>query len=92
MPKKQFGSFCGKTLPAKIGTRSRVVNTTSITDISGARTGWKMQYTAPALPCPDPEAPPHGRIAPVQARDVLSSPCTLSCYLKYREPANRREG
>ncbi|XP_025929820.1 mannan-binding lectin serine protease 2 [Apteryx rowi] len=83
MPKKQFGPFCGKTLPAEIETHNSVVNTTFITDISGARTGWKMKYTATAFACPSPEAPPHGRIASVQAQYVLSG--HLSCYLKTKK-------
>lgn len=41
-PKKRFGPFCGKTLLAKIETQASV-NITSITDISGAHTGWKMK-------------------------------------------------
>lgn len=45
-PKKQFGPFCGKTLPAKIETQTNVVNITFITDVSGAHTGWKVKYTA----------------------------------------------
>lgn len=44
--KKQFGPFCGKTLPAKIETQTSVVNITFITDMSGAHTGWKVKYTA----------------------------------------------
>ncbi|KAM9270209.1 LOW QUALITY PROTEIN: mannan-binding lectin serine protease 2 [Morus bassanus] len=78
-PKKQFGPFCRKTLPAKIETQASVVNVTFITDI-GAPTGWKMKYMATGLPCPSPEAPPHGHIAPVQ---VLGDRCALCCDIGY---------
>ncbi|KAM6116681.1 LOW QUALITY PROTEIN: mannan-binding lectin serine protease 2 [Phoenicopterus ruber ruber] len=80
---KKFQPFCGKTLPAKIETQASVVNITCITDISGARTGWKMKYTAAGLPCPSPEAPPHGHIAPVQARYLLGDRRALSCGIGY---------
>ncbi|KAM9217782.1 LOW QUALITY PROTEIN: mannan-binding lectin serine protease 2 [Leptosomus discolor] len=76
-PKKQFGPFCGKTLPAKMETQAGVVNVTCITDVSGAHTGWKIKCTAAGLPCPSPEAPPHGHIAPVQARCVVGDHCAL---------------
>ncbi|KAM6236509.1 LOW QUALITY PROTEIN: mannan-binding lectin serine protease 2 [Spheniscus humboldti] len=78
-PKKRFGPFCGKILLAKIETQASV-NITSITDISGAHTGWKMKYTATGLPCPSPEAPPDGHIAPVQAQYSLGA---LSCDIGY---------
>ncbi|NXL95192.1 MASP2 protease, partial [Alectura lathami] len=78
-PKKQFGPFCGKTLPAKIETQSNVVNIAFITDVSGAHSGWKMKYTAAGLPCPGPEAPPHGHIAPVQAQYTQGDRYALSC-------------
>ncbi|NXC43322.1 MASP2 protease, partial [Penelope pileata] len=82
-PKKQFGPFCGKTLPAKIETWTNVVNITFITDVSGAHTGWKMKYTAVGLPCPSPEAPPHGHIAPVQAQYAVGDRYALSCDIGY---------
>ncbi|POI34764.1 hypothetical protein CIB84_001485 [Bambusicola thoracicus] len=53
--KKQFGPFCGKTLPAKIETQTNVVNITFITDVSGAHTGWKVKYTAVVVDCGQPE-------------------------------------
>ncbi|KAM7083952.1 LOW QUALITY PROTEIN: mannan-binding lectin serine protease 2 [Ciconia maguari] len=81
-PKKQFGPFCGKTLPAKIEAQASVVNITFITDISSAHTGWKMKYMATGLPCPSPEAPPHGHIAPVQAQ-YTGDHCALSCDIGY---------
>ncbi|KAM6191631.1 LOW QUALITY PROTEIN: mannan-binding lectin serine protease 2 [Sarcoramphus papa] len=77
--KKQFGPFCGKTLPAKIETQASVVNITFLTDVSGAHAGWKMKHRATGLPCPSPEAPPHGDIAPVQVQYILGDHCALSC-------------
>ncbi|XP_046787133.1 mannan-binding lectin serine protease 2 isoform X3 [Gallus gallus] len=82
-PKKQFGPFCGKTLPAKIETQTNVVNITFITDVSGAHTGWKVKYTAVGLPCPSPEAPPYGHIAPVQAQYTVGDHYALSCDVGY---------
>ncbi|XP_047923694.1 mannan-binding lectin serine protease 2 isoform X2 [Anser cygnoides] len=82
-PKKQFGPFCGKTLPAKIETQTSAVNITFITDVSGAHTGWKMKYMAAGLPCPSPEAPPHGHIAPVQAQYTQGDRYALSCDIGY---------
>uniref|UniRef100_A0A8C2U0Q2 MBL associated serine protease 2 n=1 Tax=Coturnix japonica TaxID=93934 RepID=A0A8C2U0Q2_COTJA len=82
-PRKQFDPFCGKTLPAKIETQTNVVNITFITDMSGAHTGWKVKYTAVGLPCPSPEAPPHGHIAPVQAQYTVGDHYALSCDIGY---------
>uniref|UniRef100_A0A8C9FCS4 Vitamin K-dependent protein C n=1 Tax=Pavo cristatus TaxID=9049 RepID=A0A8C9FCS4_PAVCR len=84
-PKKQFGPFCGKTLPAKIETQTNVVNITFITDVSGAHTGWKVKYTAAGLPCPSPEAPPYGRIAPVQVGDHYALSCDIGYVLLENE-------
>ncbi|OXB77243.1 UNVERIFIED_CONTAM: hypothetical protein H355_002235 [Colinus virginianus] len=54
-PEKQFGPFCGMTLPAKIETQTNVVNITFLTDMSGAHTGWKVKYTAAVVDCGQPE-------------------------------------
>lgn len=43
-PKKEFGPFCGKTVPPKIETRSHSVGIQFITDLSGIHTGWKIRY------------------------------------------------
>lgn len=37
----------------------------------------------PGLPCPSPEAPPYGRIAPVQAQYTVGDHYVLSCDVGY---------
>ncbi|XP_059547253.1 mannan-binding lectin serine protease 2 isoform X1 [Myotis daubentonii] len=81
--KKEFGPFCGKTLPSRIETKSNAVTVTFVTDQSGDHTGWKVHYTSTAQPCPDPVAPPHGRIAPVQATYVLQDRFSVVCAAGY---------
>nr|KAF6379299.1 mannan binding lectin serine peptidase 2 [Myotis myotis] len=81
--KKEFGPFCGKTLPSRIETKSNAVTMTFVTDQSGDHTGWKVHYTSTAQPCPDPVAPPHGRIAPVQATYVLQDRFSVECAAGY---------
>lgn len=81
--KKEFGPFCGKTLPSRIETKSNAVTVTFVTDQSGDHTGWKVHYTSTAQPCPDPVAPPHGRIAPVQATYILQDRFSVVCEAGY---------
>ncbi|XP_021564673.1 mannan-binding lectin serine protease 2 [Carlito syrichta] len=81
--KKEYGPFCGKTLPRRIETKSNVVTITFVTDESGDHTGWKIHYTSTAQPCPYPTAPPHGRIAPVQAKYVLKDSVSVFCETGY---------
>ncbi|KAM6312928.1 LOW QUALITY PROTEIN: mannan-binding lectin serine protease 2 [Podargus strigoides] len=66
-PKKQFAHSVER-LPAEGETQASAVNVTLTTAVSGAHTGWEIKYMAAGLPCPSPEAPPHGHIAPVQAQ------------------------
>ncbi|XP_039223810.1 mannan-binding lectin serine protease 2 isoform X1 [Crotalus tigris] len=82
-PKKEFGPFCDNSLPSKIETRTNTVDITFITDISGVHAGWKLRYHTTALPCPNPQAPPNGRISPVQAKYILKDFYSLSCNLGY---------
>ncbi|XP_006016220.1 mannan-binding lectin serine protease 2 isoform X1 [Alligator sinensis] len=82
-PKKQYGPFCGQTLPPKIETGSNAVDITFTTDISGDHTGWKIKYTTTALLCPNPKAPPNGHIRPVQAQYILKDYYDLSCDAGY---------
>ncbi|CAK6440589.1 unnamed protein product [Pipistrellus nathusii] len=80
---QEFGPFCGKTLPSRIETKSNSVTLTFVTDQSGEHTGWKVHYTSTALPCPDPVAPPHGHISPVQAKYILKDRFSVACEAGY---------
>uniref|UniRef100_A0A670YBS2 Granzyme M n=1 Tax=Pseudonaja textilis TaxID=8673 RepID=A0A670YBS2_PSETE len=82
-PKKEYGPFCGNTPPPKIETRSNMVDITFITDLSGVHAGWKLRYDTTALPCPNPQAPPNGRLSPVQAKYILKDFYSLSCNVGY---------
>ncbi|XP_045154701.1 mannan-binding lectin serine protease 2 isoform X1 [Echinops telfairi] len=78
-----YGPFCGTKLPPRIETKSNVVNITFVTDQSGDHTGWKIHYTSTAQPCPDPRAPPRGRVSPVQDRYILKDRISVSCEPGY---------
>nr|XP_056721367.1 mannan-binding lectin serine protease 2 [Euleptes europaea] len=82
-PKAAFGPFCGDSLPPKIETRSHIVDIQFTTDSSGAHAGWKIKYTTTALPCPIPQAPPHGRIQPIQAKYFMKESYSLTCSVGY---------
>uniref|UniRef100_A0A8D0GRH5 MBL associated serine protease 2 n=1 Tax=Sphenodon punctatus TaxID=8508 RepID=A0A8D0GRH5_SPHPU len=82
-PKKEYGPFCGQDLPPKLETRSNAVDIIFTTDISGDHSGWKIKYTTNALPCPYPEAPPHGHIKPMQAKYIVRDSYSLSCDTGY---------
>ncbi|XP_066493969.1 mannan-binding lectin serine protease 2 isoform X1 [Tiliqua scincoides] len=82
-PKKEFGPFCGKTIPPKIETRSHTVEIQFTTDLTGIHTGWKIKYNTTAVPCPNPKVPPHGQIHPVQAKYVMKESYSLSCRTGY---------
>ncbi|XP_029433861.1 mannan-binding lectin serine protease 2 isoform X3 [Rhinatrema bivittatum] len=77
--KKKYGPFCGETLPQKIETGSNNVDISFTTDISGIHSGWKIQYTTTAVPCPNPTVPPQGRISPLQPKYVVKEQFSLSC-------------
>ncbi|XP_038190932.1 mannan-binding lectin serine protease 2 isoform X2 [Arvicola amphibius] len=44
--KREYGPFCGKTLPRRIETNSNSVTIMFATDESGNHTGWKIRYTS----------------------------------------------
>uniref|UniRef100_F6S7Y6 MBL associated serine protease 2 n=1 Tax=Monodelphis domestica TaxID=13616 RepID=F6S7Y6_MONDO len=81
--KEEYGPFCGQTSPPKINTRSHIVDIIFITDDSGDHTGWKIRYLTTALPCPNPIAPPHGQITPVQPKYILKDHFSIACETGY---------
>lgn len=44
--KKEYGPFCGTTLPRRIETKNNSVTITFITDQSGDHAGWQIHYTS----------------------------------------------
>ncbi|KAM4015450.1 mannan-binding lectin serine protease 2-like [Anomaloglossus baeobatrachus] len=80
---KALPPLCGENLPPEIDTRSKTVDIVFTTDGSGHHTGWKLQYTTKALPCPDPVLPPRGHFTPEQKTYVVKDKLTLSCEEGY---------
>lgn len=80
---KDLPPLCGETLPSEIETRSNKVDISFMTDGSGRHTGWKIQYTTVALPCPDPLLPPRGHFIPEKKTYVVKDQLTLSCEKGY---------
>ncbi|XP_005404064.1 PREDICTED: mannan-binding lectin serine protease 2 isoform X1 [Chinchilla lanigera] len=79
----EHGPLCGRTAPRRIETNSSTVTITFVTDDSGDNTGWKIHYTSTAQPCPDPTAPPNGRISPVQDKYVFRDSFSVFCEVGY---------
>ncbi|XP_004863646.2 mannan-binding lectin serine protease 2 [Heterocephalus glaber] len=77
--KGKYGPLCGETSPHRIETKSNTVTITFVTDDSGDHTGWKMHYTSTAQPCPNPMAPPNGRISPMQDKYILRDSFSIFC-------------
>ncbi|XP_075695486.1 mannan-binding lectin serine protease 2 isoform X2 [Rhinoderma darwinii] len=80
---KDLPPLCGETLPKEIETRSNKVDMVFTTDGSGRHTGWKIQYTTKALPCPDPLLPPRGHFTPEKKTYVVKDSLSLSCEKGY---------
>ncbi|XP_056397731.1 mannan-binding lectin serine protease 2 [Hyla sarda] len=80
---KDHPPLCGSNLPSDIDTRSRKVDIIFTTDGSGHHTGWKLQYTTVALPCPDPLLPPRGHFTPEKKTYVVKDRLSLSCQKGY---------
>ncbi|XP_073513324.1 mannan-binding lectin serine protease 2 isoform X1 [Phyllobates terribilis] len=80
---KDLAPLCGETLPPEIDTRNKTVVIAFTTDGSGQYTGWKLQYTTKALPCPDPLLPPRGHFTPEQKTYVVKDGISLSCDKGY---------
>ncbi|NP_001079120.1 MBL associated serine protease 2 S homeolog precursor [Xenopus laevis] len=76
---KEIALLCGETIPTDIEIRSNEAEVFFSTDDSGYHTGWKIQYTTKAIPCPDPILTNKGHFTPQQktyvARDRLSLTC-----------------
>ncbi|XP_040286182.1 mannan-binding lectin serine protease 2 isoform X1 [Bufo bufo] len=87
---KALPPLCGESLPPEIDTRSNKVDIVFTTDESGRHTGWKMQYTTKALPCPDPLLPPKGRFTPFQKIYVVKDRLSLSCEKGYVLEQNKQ--
>uniref|UniRef100_A0A8C5Q1F6 MBL associated serine protease 2 n=1 Tax=Leptobrachium leishanense TaxID=445787 RepID=A0A8C5Q1F6_9ANUR len=81
--KRTCATLCGDKLPADIDTRSNKVEIVFSTDSSGENTGWKIQYTTKALPCPKPVPPPRGRIHPTQSAYVVNDKVSVLCQEGY---------
>ncbi|XP_051697909.2 mannan-binding lectin serine protease 2 isoform X3 [Oryctolagus cuniculus] len=77
--REEYGRFCGDTKPHRIQTNSSTVTVTFTTDESGEHTGWKIRYSSTAQPCPDPVAPPNGRVSPVQATYIFQDRVSVQC-------------
>lgn len=81
--REEYGRFCGDTKPHRIQTNSSTVTVTFTTDESGEHTGWKIRYSSTAQPCPDPVAPPNGRVSPVQATYIFQDRVSVQCEVGY---------
>lgn len=66
--KREYGPFCGKTLPRRIETNSNSVTITFATDDSGNHTGWKIRYTSTGEQAARAQA----------AKETVSVPCAAS--------------
>uniref|UniRef100_UPI00398EA694 mannan-binding lectin serine protease 2-like n=1 Tax=Pristiophorus japonicus TaxID=55135 RepID=UPI00398EA694 len=82
-PKKKYESFCGDQLPGNITTLSNTVDIIFSTDSSGENTGWKIQYTTTATPCPYPIVPERGQITPEKSQFVFKDKFNLTCDTGY---------
>ncbi|XP_040182276.1 mannan-binding lectin serine protease 2 isoform X1 [Rana temporaria] len=80
---KEIAVLCGETLPPEIDTRSNKVDIVFTTDGSGHHTGWNLQYTVKALPCPDPVLPSRGHFTPVKKTYVVKDRLELKCEKGY---------
>ncbi|XP_001510548.3 mannan-binding lectin serine protease 2 isoform X1 [Ornithorhynchus anatinus] len=81
--KREYGPFCGQTLPPRIETGSNTVEIIFITDVSGDHTGWKIKYITTGLSCLKPGAPPNGYISPLQQEYTVKDHFSLSCLKGY---------
>ncbi|KAM9299263.1 mannan-binding lectin serine protease 2 [Gastrophryne carolinensis] len=76
---KDLPPLCGDSLPPEMDTRSNKVDIVFTTDASGRNTGWQIQYTIKALPCPDLVPPPHGHFTPMKEQYVVKESFSLTC-------------
>ncbi|XP_063292956.1 mannan-binding lectin serine protease 2 isoform X2 [Pelobates fuscus] len=80
---KDFAKLCGDTVPAEMDTRSNMVEIIFMTDSSGDHTGWKIQYTSKALPCPKLVPPPRGNFVPSKSTYVVNDKVSVFCEEGY---------
>ncbi|XP_063804750.1 mannan-binding lectin serine protease 2 [Pseudophryne corroboree] len=76
---KNLPPLCGDNLPPEMDTGSNKVDILFTADGSGHHTGWKIQYTTKALPCPDPLLPPRGHFMPPKKVYVVKDRLSLFC-------------
>ncbi|KAH0502168.1 Mannan-binding lectin serine protease 2 [Microtus ochrogaster] len=70
--KREYGPFCGKTLPRRIETNSNSVTITFATDDSGNHTGWKIRYTSTVVDCGPPDDLPNGHMEYITGPEVTT--------------------
>ncbi|XP_028320211.1 mannan-binding lectin serine protease 1 isoform X2 [Gouania willdenowi] len=78
-----WGPFCGSESPGLIRTNSSFITIDFHSDNSGENRGWRMDYTTTGSQCPQPEAPPHAVLNPVQSEYFFKDHLVFTCELGY---------
>nr|XP_033779800.1 complement C1s subcomponent [Geotrypetes seraphini] len=81
---RMFGPFCGQQVPSpsRIETKSNKATIIFQTDSGGNNTGWKIQYSEDAVPCPR-EVTPNSKLIPSQEKYVFKDVVTVQCLTGY---------